>query len=270
MTETANPRYIASLPMYNVTPELAMLWQDFLADVLRAARVEAQIVEPGDDLYTFWREPALLLSQTCGYPLTHGLAGQVQLVATPSFDAPGCVDSDYSSVLLTRDATRFNSPDSWRGARVAFNQDDSNSGMNVLRHTIARHAQPDSPFFSEVVRTGSHLGSMRALAENRADVTAIDCVTYAFVQDMLPGLAAQMTQTGYSAASPGLPLIASRNVPVETVMALRNALDVTLTDSPARAKRLRLTGFTTLTIDDYTRITALEEEARAAGYAHLA
>jgi ABC-type phosphate/phosphonate transport system substrate-binding protein len=261
--------WIAALPMYNVTPALDLEWRAWLVDVLRRVKPACRIVEPDEELHGFWRRPNLLLSQTCGYPLIHGLHEQVQLIATPRFDAPGCEGAHYSSVLVTRVDAQFDTLASCRGARAAYNQDDSNSGMNVFRHAVAPHSRAGM-FFSAVLRTGSHLGSLRAVADDRADVAAVDCVTFAFVRDMLPELARKVRAIGMTATSPSLPLIASGTVPPATIEALRDALNETLEIRPERAKRLRLQGFSVLPLADYERIGQLENEARAAGYTRLA
>jgi ABC-type phosphate/phosphonate transport system substrate-binding protein len=260
---------IAALPMYNVSPALAGEWRALLNDVLYAVDPQARIVEPGDDLQALWRRPDLLLSQTCGYPLMHGLHEYVQLLATPEFDAPGCSGTDYSSVLVTRIDAPFDTLDACRAARAAYNQDDSNSGMNVLRHAVAPLSS-NGKFFSEVIRTGSHLGSLRAVVENRADVAAIDCVTFAFMRDDMPELAQQIRGMGSTAASPGLPLIAAKDVAQDIVDALRRALNEALVAQPGRAARLRLKGFVNVPLGAYERTTQLENEALALGYPRLA
>ncbi|SIT38358.1 conserved hypothetical protein [Paraburkholderia ribeironis] len=261
--------WIAALPMYNVTPALDLEWRAWLVDVLRRVKPACRVVEPDEELHGFWRRPNLLLSQACGYPLMHGLHEQVQLIATPRFDAPGCEGAHYSSVLVTRADAQFDTLAACRGARAAYNQDDSNSGMNVFRHAVAPHSRAGM-FFSAVLRTGSHLGSLRAVADGRADIAAVDCVTFAFVCDALPELARKVRPIGMTATSPGLPLIASDTVPPATIEALRDALNETLEIQPERAKRLRLQGFSVLSLADYDRIGQLEDEARAAGYTHLA
>jgi ABC-type phosphate/phosphonate transport system substrate-binding protein len=137
-----------------------------------------------------------------------------------------------------------------------------------LRHAVAPHAHAGT-FFSDALRTGSHLASLQALADDRADLAAIDCVTFAFVGDLLPELARRVRVIGMTASSPGLPLIASATVPAATIEALRGALNDSLTSRPERATRLRLDGFSVLPLSDYERIGQLENEARAAGYARL-
>ncbi|MFL9960269.1 PhnD/SsuA/transferrin family substrate-binding protein [Paraburkholderia sediminicola] len=260
--------WIAALPMYNVTPALDLEWREWLDDVLRRVKPACRIVEPDEELHGFWRRPNLLLSQTCGYPLMRGLHEQVQLIATPRFDAPGCEGAHYSSMLVTRADAQFDTLAACRGARAAYNQEDSNSGMNVFRHAVAPHARAGM-FFSKVLRTGSHLGSLRAVVDDRADVAAVDCVTFAFIGDVMPELVRRVRAIGMTAASPGLPLIASSTVPPATIRALREALNETLEIRPERAKRLRLQGFSVLPLVDYARIEQLENEARAAGYARL-
>lgn len=260
--------WIAALPMYNVTPSLESEWRAWLTDVLSMVKPGCRIVEPDEELHGFWRRPNLLVSQTCGYPLMHGLRDQVQLIATPRFDAPGCEGAHYASVLVTRADAPFDTLASCRGARAAYNQDDSNSGMNALRHAVAPYAR-DGAFFRSVLRTGSHVGSLQAVADNRADLAAIDCVTFAFVCDELPELARRVRRIGMTTASPGLPLIAADTVPAATVQALREALNEALAQHPERAKRLRLQGFSALSLADYERIAELENEARAVGYTRL-
>jgi ABC-type phosphate/phosphonate transport system substrate-binding protein len=259
---------IAALPMYNVSPALAADWHALLTDVLKRVDPATQIVEP-NDLHAFWREPGLLISQTCGYPYVLGLHEHVQLIATPHFDAPGCEGATYSSVLVTRASAQFDSLDACSGARAAYNSIDSNSGYNVLRHAVAPLAR-DGRFFGATLETGSHLGSLRALADNRADIAAIDCVTMAFVRDAHPQLASAVKEIGYAGASPGLPLIASKNISSEQVGALRVALDRAVATQPARARRLRLKGFSVSPREAYDSIAQMENEARVANYARLA
>ncbi|MBP0589203.1 PhnD/SsuA/transferrin family substrate-binding protein [Paraburkholderia sp. LEh10] len=260
--------WIAALPMYNVSPALAADWQGLLADVLSRVEPSAAIAGP-DDLHAFWRRPDLLLSQTCGYPFVLGLHEYVQLIATPQFDAPGCQGASYSSVLVTRADAPFDSLHACRGARAAYNAADSNSGYNAFRHAVAPHAR-NGKFFSATLETGSHLGSLRAIAEDRADIAAIDCVTMAFVLDEYPQLAGVLREIGYTRSSPGLPLIASKQVPSEQIGALRAALEQSLAAQPARALRLRLKGFSHLPREAYESIAEMENEARVANYARLA
>ncbi|KVN06724.1 MULTISPECIES: PhnD/SsuA/transferrin family substrate-binding protein [unclassified Burkholderia] len=276
-------RWLAGLPMYNVTPRHAALWQSLLRDALRAfARAGgpagvALLGEPSGapfgELLPLWRRDDLLLSQTCGYPYRMlGVGDAVHLIATPVFDAPGCDGPRYRSMLVVsadahaRGATTLAA---CRGLRAACNGDDSHSGMNALRHAVAPHAR-GGRFFSAVVRTGSHLDALRALDAGGADLAAIDCVTLAYVRDALPGLLRRVRTIGATAAAPGLPFVASRALADEHAAALRDALDAAAAIDAERARVLRLRGFARLAPDAYAQIERFEREAAALGYPVLA
>jgi ABC-type phosphate/phosphonate transport system substrate-binding protein len=58
----------------------------------------------------------------------------------------------------------------------------------------------------------------------RADIAAIDCVTWGYLAEAYPQRVEGVTVIGRSAATPGLPLIAGRLAPPELVARLRAAL----------------------------------------------
>jgi len=82
---------IASLPMYDL-PELRTAtdaWWSGMAAALRRAGIDPvpdQLTRV-DSIAAVWRDPNLLLSQTCGYPLVREMADILQPVATPIYDA---------------------------------------------------------------------------------------------------------------------------------------------------------------------------------------
>ncbi|WP_158933731.1 phosphate/phosphite/phosphonate ABC transporter substrate-binding protein [Burkholderia sp. S171] len=268
--------WVAALPMYNVTPAIAADWRVLLDHVHRRLQswLDARgdslaVVEPEASLQEFWRRDDLLLSQTCGYPLVRVLAGRVQLVATPVFTVDGCEGGDYHSVLVARTAAKVTSLAQCRGLRVAYNTPDSNSGMNLLRSAVAPLAD-GQPFFASVIETGGHLASLQALQDDRADVAAIDCVSFAFVLDHLPDLARGLVEIGTTGSAPGLPLIASKRVPPEGIDALLCALSDAIAHDRPLAKRLKLNGFARRPLDDYASILEIEMDAVKRGYPRLA
>ncbi|CAB3756245.1 phosphate ABC transporter substrate-binding protein [Burkholderia sp. MSh2] len=272
-------QWIAALPMYNVTPRHAALWRALLRDALAAfgkAGGPAGVAlpdEPFGDLHALWRRGDLLLSQTCGYPYRMlGLRDDVRLIATPCFDADGCRGALYSSVLVVSARAHAGGATTLaacRGLRAAFNGDDSHSGMNALRHAVAPHAR-DGRFFGSVAALGSHLNVLRALASGEADCAAIDCVTFAYVRDELPGLLQDIRVVGLTAAAPGLPFIASRALDGAQLAALRDALDRAVAADAERARVLRLKGFERLSPADYDTIARFARDAAGYGYPELA
>ncbi|SAK53143.1 ABC phosphate/phosphonate transporter, periplasmic ligand binding protein [Caballeronia pedi] len=269
-------RWLAALPMYNVTPALAADWRtllahvnDRLADWVNARGDTLEIVDPGPDLTAFWLRDDVLLSQTCGYPLVHALSQRVRLVAAPDFDVPGCESGTYRSVIVARMDVAAQSIEGCRSLRAAYNDDDSNSGMNLFRHAVAPFAQ-SGRFFGSVTKTGAHLASLHALAEQRADVAAIDCVTFSFVQTQLPELAASVRVIGMTASAGALPFIASTRVPQDATDTIFHALADVLHHDDALARRLRLKGVVRRTPADYAPILDYERDAIARGYPQLA
>ena len=77
-------------------------------------------------------------------------------------------------------ATRAGRWPNFAARRPALNAHDSNTGMNLFRAAIAPIAG-GAPFFRAVVVTGSHEASVAAVAEGRADLAAIDCVSFALL-----------------------------------------------------------------------------------------
>ena len=137
-----------------------------------------------------WHSPDLLFSQTCGYPLTHEYDGKLQLVAAPVYDVPGCSGANYSSHIVVNGNSRFNSPSELAGACAAYNGSDSMSGHLALKPVFAPLAR-DGRFFGKTVVSGGHAASMEMVAGGRADVAAIDCVSYALAARYRPELTSQ-------------------------------------------------------------------------------
>ncbi|TDG08279.1 phosphate ABC transporter substrate-binding protein [Paraburkholderia guartelaensis] len=271
-------RWIASLPMYNVTPQHAAAWRSLLSDCLVVLGRSfdmgdiAIVNAPDGELMPHWRRTDLLLSQTCGFPYRMlDLANEVQLLATPIFDAPGCEGPRYRSVLAVsaqaweRGAKTL---EACRGLRAACNGADSHSGMNAFRHAIAPLAR-DGRFLASVHWTGSHAATLHALASGAADVGAIDCVTFALLHDSHPERFDGVQTIGMTASAPGLPLIASRALGESQAQALRDALDAALAADPERARKLRLRGFARLTSEAYAEIEAFANAAARQGYTEL-
>ncbi len=162
----ASPQPVASLPMYD-WPEIAWatdaLWHA-IAKRLNAAGIAApealDRARPTEDV---WRDPGLVLSQTCGYPFATRLAGTVRLVATPAYDVEGCEGPYYSSALVARKGSVPPSLAACGGLRFAVNARDSLSGYVTL--AVEMKASGLDPRAAQWVETGSHRASLRAVAE---------------------------------------------------------------------------------------------------------
>lgn len=60
-----------------------------------------------------------------------------------------------------------------RGSRFAYNETSSLSGYRMMTDLLALH-DSDLSFFSETIASGSHLASMRLVADGKADCAIID------------------------------------------------------------------------------------------------
>ena len=264
---------VAALPMYGL-PQIAAandaLWACIAAS-LREQGVEApDRLARGGDLASFWRNPGLLFGQTCGYPYAKDLRDAVVLIATPEYSFAGCDGAWRRSFVVCAAPDERCDLGSFRGAVAAVNGWDSDSGMNLFRATIAPIARR-ARFFAAVIVTGSHLASLEAVADGRAELAAIDCVTFGLMQRFRPGLVERVAVVAESLPSPGLPLIASARLPDSTVAAVRNALFAAVAD-PGLAEpldALGLEGARLTTPADYERVLEIEREAEAAGYRRL-
>jgi len=269
-----------ALPMYNVGPILrdayAQLLQAVIAELrARGWRDEIELVSDIDDLERFWLRPDLLLSQTCGYPLTTTLRGRVRLLGTPTYALPGCSGHAYRSLIVVRvDAQQAQQRRQaltladFRDCIGVVNQRNSHSGMNALRHTVAPFARAGC-FFDKVQLSGSHLASLAMLQSGAADLAAIDCVTYAYASQYFPEKLAGLRVLQMSAAAPGLPLIASLQLgPVQSAL-LVDVLAMICNDAQI-AGPLHMTGLARTTWQDYQAVVTMEQHALAQGYPRIA
>lgn len=260
----------ASLPMYAL-PGLEAATEALWAGLAAAFRAEGLAEVPERlsweaDHAALWTAPDLFFSQTCGYPLTHQLAGRVTLVATPLYDCPGCVGGSYRSEILVRaDAPGAGLAD-FAGRRAAVNAADSQSGCHALRHAV-RDLVEDGRFFASVVVTGRHRASMQAVAAGDADLCAIDGVTLALLRQTEPDLVARLRVLASSASAPALPYITRRDIGDDDLQRLRAGLARACGDPALVAVRqeLLLAGVAVLPLSAYDRIPAMESAAAAAG-----
>jgi len=183
-----------------IRPATDRLWSA-TARRLRVAGIEAPAgLIRGAPLWDIWRSPDLLLAQTCGLPYRARLHRRVALVATPDYGLPGCPPGHYRSVIVARageDPARARP-----GPRLAYNDGLSQSGWAAaLDWAKARGLS-----FPALIETGGHAASVLAVAEGRADVAAIDAVTWRLLWRHEPATAA-LREIALTEPVPGLPLI---------------------------------------------------------------
>jgi ABC-type phosphate/phosphonate transport system substrate-binding protein len=265
---------IAAFPMYDY-PELAAahdaLWLT-LASRLVAAGVENVPRKLTRSLghFDIWRHPRLLLGQGCEYPLATSFAGSFRLVATPCYAAPGCEGAHYRSAIVVRTDDPAETLVHLRQRRCAINEPDSNSGMNLLRAAIAPLAG-GARFFESVSVSGSHRASAVMVAEGRADVAALDCVSFAHFRQLYPESVANLRILCWTPSSRSLPFITSGATDDSTLEVLRSALAGAMADATLAGarERLFLTGLDFESDSHFAKVLSHERQAAARGYPTL-
>ena len=272
------PRGVVYAGMYAPGDEYRAAWQDWFS-VLSSQYLKQYYSSlelsfaVNDQAYT---DKNLIAAQTCGYPFIKRWIDSHTPVAVPVFDIPGCKPTDiiasqngqYWSWFITFAQNKAQSLDQFQGKRLVVNSENSNSGMNVLRYAVSQLTSSTS-FFSERFISGSHQKSMQLLADRKADIAAIDVISYSLIADLEPTLIKRLKIVGRSVSTMGLPFICAKQSDInhQQLCAAMNAAVSQM--EPKFRKQLRLKGFAAVSSADYEKIRQLEESAIAAGYPDL-
>jgi ABC-type phosphate/phosphonate transport system substrate-binding protein len=263
---------IAALPMYDL-PALHEA-NDALWAALSGRLIEEGVIDTPRRLTRdlthseVWRNPLLLFGQGCEYPLAESLADSVRLIGTPRYTAPGCEGARYRSAILVREKDSAETLADLRDRRCAINEPASNSGMNLLRASIAPLAN-GAKFFSSVQFSGSHLRSVEMVAEGEADVAAVDCVSLAHFKRLFPSVIASVRILAWTPSSPSLPFITAAATSRETLQKLRSSLAAVLADRKLDSVReqLFLNGVDLAPVGGFPEVLRLKRDALDLGYA---
>lgn len=248
-----------SLPMYD-WPEVGKATDAWAQGILRHLGKGARALDRNPDYFAGWRHDDLIFSQTCGYPFTHEFRGRLSYVATPHYAVPGCEGPNYCSFVFAREDRR---PADLRGSRAALNNRDSMSGMLALKLVFAPYAR-EGRFFSGAIETGSHIGSMTAVRDGRADVCAIDAVCVALARRYRPDYLDGLIEIARSPMVPSLPFVTARgHDPAELREAFARAFDDR--DLAQAREALFLDRHSVLGEDVYDIILNVERQIEEAG-----
>ncbi len=215
---------IASLGMYD-RAETAdahdRLWAG-IRDRLRANGLRApDALTRGEAAYwPAWQADDLVLSQTCGFPFRANLHDKVALIGTPDYGLPGCAAGYYYSVYVVRKDDARQTLADFSGARFAYNEDLSQSGWAAPQN----HAATLGITLPPTLRTGGHRLSALAVMQGRADIAAIDAVTWGLLKQWEPWTDA-LCDICHTPPTPGLPYIAAKGANATvTFLAVQEAI----------------------------------------------
>jgi ABC-type phosphate/phosphonate transport system substrate-binding protein len=237
---------IAALPMYD-RPENAAahdaLWA-LIRDGLRARGVAApDALDRETGIWEAWECPELVLGQVCNLPWRSRLRDRLRLVGASDHGLPGAPPGHYYSVFVVRPGDDPD-PASHRERRFAYNEALSHSGWGAPQAWAAERGFR----FPASLETGAHRESARAVAEGRADIAAIDAVSWRMFERWEP-FAGTLEVIGRTGTSPGQSFVTAAHDPMphrEAVAEAVAALD------PASREVLGLRGVHVLPEEDYT------------------
>lgn len=198
---------IANLMMY-ARPELTeahdQYWRLIRSELAARGIDSPENLAQEADEFRVWTAPDLVLSQTCGMPYRLWLHDKVTLIGTPDFGLEGCPPGYYRSALVVRaDDARIGVQD-FAQSVFAYNQTFSQSGYAAPYN----HLKPRGVWFENQVQSHGHLMSARAVAEGRADIAALDAVSWSLMQ-RYEDFARKLRVLDWTAPTPGLPYIAA-------------------------------------------------------------
>ncbi|AXI48260.1 hypothetical protein C1J03_21045 [Sulfitobacter sp. SK012] len=205
---------IANLMMY-ARPELSEAHARYWA-LLRTSFADRGIASPETlaqeaEEFSVWRDPALVLSQTCGMPFRTQLQETVTLIGTPDFGLDGCAPGYYNSAIIVREDDLRGDIAEYREARFAYNMAISQSGWAAPY----AHLQQHGFWFTKRFESGGHVNSAHAVANGSADIAAVDAQTWALIKRYEPW-AEKLRVLEYTQPTPGLPYIAGPNADADT------------------------------------------------------
>jgi ABC-type phosphate/phosphonate transport system substrate-binding protein len=174
-----------------------------------------------------WDSGNLLLGQACGYDVALAFADRLRVVSAPEFDLDGCEGATYRSFVVVREDNPVTSIQDLRGLRCVINTPTSHSGMNVLRALVAPLSE-DGYFFKSVEISGAHERSLELLHHQKADVAAIDCITYGLLKRVRPQALEGIRVIHQTNTVAAPPFVTSQNTSEATIGALREAIKAAL------------------------------------------
>ena len=128
----------------------------------------------------------------------------------------------YSDVIVRGDSV-YDSFDALRGSRWAFNEEASHSGYNIVSYSLLTRGKTFDSFGS-MLKTGSHLASLQAVLNGKADATAIDSHVLDAWFHQKPELAQQLRVVDMLGPSTIPPIVASTHVDVRTRQRIQKIL----------------------------------------------
>jgi ABC-type phosphate/phosphonate transport system substrate-binding protein len=228
-------------------------------------------------LPALWRRDDLGCAFICGYPWVtwdEGLVGRPQLLAAP-IPSPARYGGRavYCTDIVVRRDSPFASVDDLHGARFAYTVEHSQSGWQAPRAYFASRAREAAGrWFADVVGPlHTPRAVVAAVVANRADAGPLDSYWHDLFRRHDAAAASQLRTVASTPMTPIPPLVTAATTPAMVRERLVAALERVGTDASLAHLReaLLITGFESVTADDYGVLAAIARRTDALGYARL-
>ena len=263
--------FVACTRMYDVTPEARAHWHSLLQRAACAADVEVECIDHAApaSLTDLWSREDLAVAFMCGLPFATHYPNVRPLAAPVTVIAEGGKPT-YRSVWLVRADSAFDSLPSTFGHRIGWLAEHSHSGFNAPRHALLAHRSTHRrALYQQSIGPLEHpRRALRALADGRIDVTALDAYWWWLLQRYDPDTASAFRAIGETPAAPVPPLVCGAVFPVQIGERLAAAL-LGMHEDRAAGPHLTALGvrhFANVARGDYDVLADLARTARAVAY----
>ena len=186
------------------------------------------------------------------------------LIGTPDYGVVEGHPGWYNSRVICRADDPRDTLAAFKGARFAYNDLASQSGVMGIMHLIHKTIG-DGAFFGSCEGSGGHALSARMVSEGHADIAAVDSVTWWNIQRDQPDL--NLRVLSETEPTPGLPYITHPDLDAAL---FADAVETAIARLPGAAKdALFLTGFWRSTPADYQLVMDRAKAATPVIKAHF-
>jgi len=240
---------VANARMYSATPAVKADWKALLAWVLARADLPWDLIDydAPAPLSVLWARNDLGLAMMCGLPFAQR-GERPTLVAAP-IPLPARYGGKpvYFTDIVVRADAPFRTLEDTFGGVIGYTLADSMSGGVALRHHLApyRQAKGSRLYRKAVGDLINARGVISALADGRIDAGPLDSYYHDLLIAHDPAFAAQVRTIASTAALPIPPLVATADLPMETLTRVHAALLATASapELASPMQRLLLAGF---------------------------
>ena len=170
----------------------------------------------------------------------------------------------YSSIIVRADHP-YKSFDDLKGCVWAYNEYESHAGCNIVCSCLLERKKGPH-YFGRVVRSGSHMNSLRMVLEGEVDAAAIDSHVFEFFLRRNPTLAEQLHVIDQLGPSTVPPVVVAKRLDKTLKERLRNTL-ITMHEDEYMADRLHeglIERFVPITDKQYDDIRVMQKRSKGA------